>query len=127
MVVDSSVLVEALRGPGPALERLTGRELFAPHLIDCEVANALRSLVAIGEMTAGFAEAALVTDVRFEITRYPHVGLLSRAWELRENLTMYDAVYVALAEALDVPLVTSDARMARARGVRCSVEVIPAA
>jgi predicted nucleic acid-binding protein len=126
LVVDASLLVEALiGGPGPAVERIKGRQLFAPHLIDVEVANALRRKVATGELAADYAAAAMFVDSHFEITRYPHAGLLARAWELRHNLTMYDAVYIALAEILEVPLVTRDAAMAGVPGTLCAVEVVP--
>jgi predicted nucleic acid-binding protein len=124
LTVDSSLLVEALRLPGPARERITGKELSAPHLIDVEVAHAFRRLERRGLISEELASTAGILGSHFEISRYPHTGLIARAWELRHNLPISDATYVALAEALELPLVTADAHLARAPGIRCTVEVV---
>ena len=93
-------------------------------LIDLEVTSVWRGLVRGGRVPAARVEAAL-DDLRdLPIQRVEHTSLLPRCWELRENLSAYDATYVALAEALDAPLVTADARLARAPGPRCTVTVV---
>ena len=127
IVVDSSALVAALVSQ-PRVPRLRERleadgDLHAPHLIDVEVAHALRRLARKAALTASQAELVRADAPALAIRRYPHVGLLDRAWELRENLTAYDAVYVALSEALGVPLVTLDARLARAAGDVTRIEL----
>jgi len=125
IVIDASVLVDSLVGEGRAVARQAAEPLAAPHLVDVEVGSALRRLVAAGTITAASAAAALDDLAELEIDRYDHVGLLARCWELRHNLTFYDAAYVALAEALDVPLLTFDARLASAAGIGATVEVLP--
>ena len=101
-----------------------GDELHAPHLLDVEVVQALRRLVRAGEVLSGRAEEAVEDLVLFHVLRHPHVDFLGRAWELRDNLTAYDAMYVALAEALDAPLVTCDGPLGAAPGAAARVEVI---
>lgn len=98
--------------------------LHTPHLLDVEVAQVLRKHVAAGIMTAARAREALddLRDVR--LIRYPHDFLLSRIWELRHNLTAYDATYVALAEVLEAPLITCDRNIAVSPGHHAQVEVI---
>lgn len=129
-VVDASVLVEAMRLDGPLADEsvAVARRLgsIAPELIDIEVLQTLRRLVRTGAL--GPAEALIAIDglSKIPLTRRPHLPLIPRIWELRDNLTAYDAAYVALAEALRCPLVTSDARLASAPGIRCEVEVIGA-
>lgn len=98
--------------------------MAAPHLIDLEVVSAWRRLATSGALDDRRVELALADLIELRIDRLPHRPLLRRCWELRPNLTIYDAVYVALAEALDVPLVTLDKRLASAPGTRCSVEVL---
>jgi predicted nucleic acid-binding protein len=95
-----------------------------PHLIDLEVASAWRRLAAAGSLDERRVQFALqdLRDLRME--RVAHGTLLSRCWELRANLTVYDAAYVALAEELRVTLLTADARLAAASGVRCQIELI---
>jgi predicted nucleic acid-binding protein len=128
-VIDASVLADYLAGSEHAEQSrsvLLARDggLWAPHLIDAEVGHVLRRAVLAGELTAARAKAALVDLSEFPLRRAGHVGLLERAWELRGNVSFYDALYVALAERVDLPLVTLDARLARAPGVRATVEVI---
>lgn len=127
IVVDASVLVEALLGQDAAIERLADEELAAPHLVDAEVGSALRRMTSardISELRAGRALGRLVS---LEIIRYPHTYFVQRAWELRANATIYDAIYLALAEALDVPFVTLDAALAGVPGSRSRVEVLGSA
>lgn len=127
LVVDASVLVVALADDGPdgqrARERLRGEDLTAPELVDLEVASVLRKLVTGGAVDIRRAELALSDLVDLPVQRSPHLRLLARCWDLRENLTVYDASYVALAEALGVTLLTADARIARAPAVRCPIAV----
>ena len=97
--------------------------LHVPHLFDVEVLHAIRRHALRGTLTIaqGYQASEALRSMR--ATRYPHAALLSRIWELRDNLTAYDAAYVALAETLDTPLVTKDARLARASGHRAAVEL----
>ncbi|MGH3342025.1 MAG: type II toxin-antitoxin system VapC family toxin [Carbonactinosporaceae bacterium] len=131
IVVDASVLVTALADDGhdgdTARARLRGERLAGPELIDLEVASALRGQLAAGHLDARRAELALADLTALPMQRSPHRPLLGRCWALRDNLTMYDAAYVALAEVLDVTLVTADARLARAPALGCAVEVLGAA
>jgi len=127
-VVDASVVVEVLLGTsaGRAAEgRLFDRraELHAPHLLDVEVAQVLRRYGASRDFTPGRGAEAIADLADLPITRHEHVLLLPRIWQLRHNLTAYDAAYVALAEALDATLLTRDAKLARAAG-RVRVEVV---
>lgn len=128
-VVDASVLVEYLAGGEHAAQartRLVGadEELWAPHLVDAEVGHVLRRAVRSGELSAGTARAALGDLADMPITRASHGGLLERAWTLRANLTFYDALYVALAERLGMAVLTLDARLSRAPGLRAAVDVL---
>lgn len=128
IVVDASVVLEVLlRTPGAsrAEQRILGDELAAaPHLLDVEVAQVLRRYEARGEMDATRGRDAILDLADLPLTRYPHDLLLPRIWDLRANLTAYDAAYVALAEALGATLVTRDERLAGAPGVRASIEVL---
>jgi len=101
-----------------------GETLHAPHLLDVEIAHVVRRLVLAGELAVDEAERALVDLRDLPIDRYGHAWLLDRALELRESVTAYDAMYVALAEALDAPLVTADARLARSHGHRAKIELV---
>lgn len=105
---------------------MSGLELHAPHVLDTEVANALRRVHLRGDLADRRGREALDDFVDLEIVRYPHTSLLPRIWEMRRNVTAYDACYVALAEALDVPLVTADARLAAASGHRARIELLTA-
>jgi predicted nucleic acid-binding protein len=98
--------------------------LHAPHLLDVEVAQALRHYTARDEISAARGLSLIDLLGRLPITRYPHDSLLDRMWSLRHNLTAYDAAYVALAEALDARLVTADERLAAAPGNRARIEVV---
>ena len=117
-------MTEALLRSGQARERLAEEDLHVPHLIDSAVTNALRGLVLGHRLDAKLAEQALAGLQRAELTRHPAASLTSKVWQLRTNLSAYDALYVALAERLDCPLLTSDARIARAAGPRCAIEVL---
>ena len=129
IVVDASALLEALlRTPaaGAVETRLfaAGETLHAPHLLDVEVAQVVRRYAAAGAIDRERGRAALADLVDFPLRRYPHDFLLPRVWDLRDNLTAYDAVYVALAEALDAPLLTRDRRLAAAAGHHARVELV---
>jgi predicted nucleic acid-binding protein len=130
IVVDASAIVDLVsdgRGAQELHARLLGDDdLHAPHVVDVEFAGALRRLVAQGALSDDRAADALLDAFDLPIIHYPHGALIERAWELRGHLTIADGVYVALAEALDAPLVTSDPRLARAGGHRATIEVIGA-
>ncbi len=100
------------------------RRIWAPHLVDAEIGHALRRIVRSGELSVRAARSALDDLADLPLRRAGHVGLLSRAWELRENVTFYDGLYVALAERLGLPLVTLDSRLASAPGIRARVELL---
>jgi len=129
IVVDASAIVEfLLQTPlGAKVEaRLfrDGDEFHAPHLLDVEVTQALRRLVRTGEVRVARAEEAIADLADFDLHRHAHVDLLGRAWALRNNLTAYDAMYVALAEAMASPLVTCDGPLGGTPGHVVHVEVI---
>jgi predicted nucleic acid-binding protein len=128
IVVDASVLASALVDDGPdgdkARARLRGEYLIAPELIDLEVTSVLRRQHSAGHLGDRRAAQALADLTDLPMRRAPHLPLLARCWELRANITAYDSAYVALAEAIDGTLLTADERLARAPGIRCSVEVL---
>jgi predicted nucleic acid-binding protein len=128
LVVDASVLAVALADDGvdgdTARDRLRGEELVAPELLDLEVASVLRGQTLAGALDPRRAGLALDDLAAMPLKRVPHLPLLQRSWELRENLTIYDAAYVALAELLDVRLLTGDHRLARAPGPRCEIDTL---
>jgi predicted nucleic acid-binding protein len=129
IVVDASAVLEALlRTPAArAVERRLfepSQTLHVPHLIDVEVAQVVRRYAANREIDVARGRMALADLADFPMQRYPHDFLLPRVWELRNNLTAYDAVYVALAEALDAPLLTRDKRLAASPGHHARIELV---
>jgi predicted nucleic acid-binding protein len=100
------------------------RPMSAPHLIDSEVTHVLRRLVSSRQLTPGQGDTAFAGYRELVIRRWPVTHLMGRMWELRHNLSGYDASYVALAESLDVPLTTADRKLAGSPGLRCHVEVV---
>ena len=125
MVIDASVMLEVLVGEQDPSSRLGDNLLAAPHLIDAEVGSALRRKVLAGALEPAQAEALLNDLTEADVLRYPHEPLVVRAWELRDNLSFYDALYVALAEMLDAPLVTVDSKLAGAPGIQAVVQFLP--
>ena len=125
IVVDASAAVAGLLNDGQARRLLAAERLHAPHLIDSEIASALRRQVHNNRISATDGWNALDTWRRLALMRYPTPGLLRRIWALRDNLSAYDASYVALAETLDCVLVTADARLSTAPDKRCPVTVVP--
>lgn len=129
LVVDASVLVSALIDDGPARARtylrLDGEDtICAPEIIDLEIANAWRRDLQAGRLGEERSRQALEDLAALPLVRMPHQPLIERIWELRHNLTAYDAAYVALAEDLDTILLTADGRLTRAPSLRCRVELI---
>ncbi len=126
IVVDASAAVLGLLNDGDARRSLAREALAVPHLVDSEIANALRSSVNRGQVEHQHARQALDRWARLGVRRFPVVGLLGRIWELRPNLTAYDASYVALAEAIESDLLTGDARLAGSPGPTCPIRVVRA-
>lgn len=124
IVLDASAAVLALLNDGVARRALATDAVAVPHLADSEVSNALRLAVLGGRVKAKDAEAALALWAQLGMRRFAAVAMLRRVWELRDNVTAYDATYVALAEALDCTLLTADARLARAPGPKCPITVV---
>ena len=129
IVTDASVVVELLLGTEEAsriADRLLDPEetLHAPHLLDVEVAQALRRYALAGDVTPRVGEMGLGDLLDLPIVRHPHTLLLPRIWELRRSISAYDAAYVALAEVLGAPLLTRDAGLARSHGHRARIELI---
>jgi predicted nucleic acid-binding protein len=129
IVVDASALLELLLDT-PAGRTIANRiddpelGLHVPHLVDIEITQALRRYTRKGEIQAEEAEQAIADLRALDLQRHAHEPLLDRVWELRENLTAYDAVYVALAEVLDTIVLTCDRPLARAPGMATRVELV---
>ena len=129
IVVDASSVLELLLRTEKGIkvqERVldSGESLHAPHLIDIEVTQTLRRLVILKEITAARGKQALEDHVSLNIKRADHNDLLESIWTLRDSITAYDAAYVVLAESLDCPLITCDAKLARSHGHKARIEVI---
>jgi len=128
IVVDASVVAVALGDDGEdgarARSWIAGERLFAPELIDLEVASVWRRALRRRRLDERRAHQALDDLRSLPLARAPHAPLLDRIWELADNITPYDAAYVALAEALAAPLVTADRRLTRAPGTRCAAELL---
>ena len=124
IVIDASAAVLGLLNDGEARATLSEQAVVSPHLADSEIVHALRSLVLRGEIEPPAAQRAIGVWGRLGLLRVGVSGLLDRIWELRGNLSAYDATYVAVAETLDAPLVTADGRLARAPGARCTITVV---
>lgn len=129
IVVDASVVANALADDDHsgdlARERITADgDLHAPHLLDLEVLSVLRRQSVAGELDTRRVRLAMTDLHDLPITRYPHLPFAQRIWELRHNLTPYDAAYVALAEELDCLLVTADRRLAKVPGLSQMVDVL---
>ena len=128
IVLDSSAAVALISETGPVAEALATRveaepEVAAPHLLDPEVSRAFRRLARAGEVTHSDMPVLLETLMALRVVRYPHRAFLPRVWELRDTIGTYDGFFVALAEALACPLVTTDARLARAHGHAAEIEL----
>ncbi len=128
-VVDASVLTAFYASDGPrrgavSARLASGDALFAPAHVDAEVVSALRGLARVNAGVARAVPAALAQLAGFPIRRMPLPPLLDRMWQLRSNVTPYDAAYIALAEGLASPLITCDAKLAGASRVRCSFDLI---
>ena len=129
IVVDASALLEfLLQTPlGTRVEARLFRdhdELHSPHLADVEVTQGLRRLVRTGEVSPDRAADVMADLADFDLHRHPHLDLLTRAWKLRDNISAYDAMYVALAEAIEATMVTCDSPLAKAPGHHARIEVI---
>ncbi|HEY4810303.1 MAG TPA: type II toxin-antitoxin system VapC family toxin [Solirubrobacteraceae bacterium] len=130
LVADTSAVLEAIaaRDPAPGLvERLAeDGDLHAPHLIDTELLHALRRMSIAGQISDERAEDARSDFAELALVRYRHQPLNDRVWELRHNVTAYDATFIALAETLSAPLITCDARLASAPGHNAQIELFSA-
>lgn len=131
IVLDASAVIELLlrtRSGERVAKRIAAPSmtLHAPHLLDLEVTQVLRKYCALRALPPERARLALEDLRALKLTRYAHEPMLARIWSLRENLTAYDAAYLALAESLDAPLITLDARAAQSSGHRAAVELIRA-
>jgi predicted nucleic acid-binding protein len=128
LVVDASVLAPAVADGGPDGRRFRGRlaseVVVGPDLLRIEVTSVVRRHLQAGRLTIRQATAAVNDVLDFPVRVFPTAPLLARVWDLRDNLSAYDACYVALAEALGAPLLTADPRLANAPRIRCRVEVI---
>jgi predicted nucleic acid-binding protein len=128
LVIDASALVAVLTADGEVGDRAAqacrGAALAAPELLLFEVANVLRRLELAGRIDATSARLAHRDLLELRIELWPYTAVADRAWQLRGSMTMYDAAYIAVAEAIDAPLVTLDSRLANANGFNCTVMLI---
>ena len=124
IVVDASLLVDAIIGVAACMRRIIDVDLHAPVTIDCEVLQSLRRRWMVGQLNDAEAQIAVAALQSRSIVRHPVQPLVPRMWAIRQNVTAYDAGYVALAESLDLPLLTRDARLARSSGHRARIEYI---
>ena len=129
IVIDASVVANVVGDDGPAGRSARARvaaaaQWSAPDLVDVETVSVLRKRWRAGDLTARRFRSAVVDLLSLPIARFPTGPLMVRAYELRSNVTPYDATYIALAEGLSCPLVSADARIARAPGIRCHVDVL---
>ena len=125
VVVDASVLIDALLiGVASVLARTAGADLHAPVTVDAEFLHAMRRRWLAGAVNTDQATGTLKVFGRLQIVRYPIEPLVWRIWSLRHNITAYDAGYVVLAESLNLPLITRDARLARSSGHAARIEYI---
>jgi predicted nucleic acid-binding protein len=129
LVVDASMVVSALVDVGStgawAESLLAAEPLAAPHLMPAEAANILRRAAATGDISADIASMAHADLLDLRVELFPYAPFAARVWELRDNVTSYDAWYVALAESLGSSVATLDSRLARATGPRCGFETPP--
>ena len=129
IVVDASLVVAALVDDGPdgtwADELLAGETLAAPHLMPVEVASVLRRAALAGEIAVEVASLAHADLLLLRVELFPYEPFADRVWELRANVTAYDAWYVALAETLEAPVATLDGRLVAAAGPRCAFRIPP--
>ena len=130
MVADASVVVDLLLGAGSeagdtlARHLGAGEAVCAPHLLDAEVGQALRRFALRGDLAGPHAETLVRDLLDLPIRRYPHAGLVGRAFQLRDNVTIYDGLYLALAEALESPLLTGDEALRDVPGCRAVAQVV---
>lgn len=127
IVIDGSALVVGVADTTERGSRVRSRledGAVAPHLVDAEVGQAVRGLVLRGLLDEAAATRSLVAAENLVVDRFRHPPLRPRAWQLRDNVSFYDGLYVALAEAADLPLITADAKLAKARGPRCPIELV---
>lgn len=129
LVVDASTVVAALVDAGPdgawAESMLVSEPLAAPHLMPVEATNILRRAALARELSDDVASLARTDLIQLRVDLFAYEPFADRVWELRSSVTAYDAWYVALAESLDAPLATLDARLTRASGPRCRFELPP--
>lgn len=125
IVVDASAALSALLQAGQLRALLSTAQIHVPHLADLEIASGLRRLVLTRTVTVAQGWSALYAWQRLGVFRHPATALLERVWELRDSLSAYDASYVALAESLGCGVLTADARLSRAPGLRCPITVVP--
>ena len=128
IIVDASVIAPALADDDEdgerARSRLRGERLTAPEVLDLEVVSVIRKALLGGALTRRRAGLALADLVDLDLERVSHRPMLARIWELHQNLTPYDAAYVALAETIDATLITADRRLSLAPGPRCTIEYL---